>query len=237
MRNCLKLCCICTIIIICSGCWQVMDSVFKNPTNYGVKYAHVQNEKVFQQEMNDIIARITSSDFTAVNDLIELRDTTHFQIVNREITIDCRNFSHKTDIDTILSTKRNPCNNQQIGSNVDLVKHPYKEFYGRKFENIENKEQFLLLYTQSFDTITNKVEMKKELEKLYGEINYESNALYDLQELKYYAFNKHIIHSYDEFYTLANHYKVKCQGFLLFEKKLGNILKYHKNIKKCKQEK
>ena len=49
--------------------------------------------------------------------------------------------------------------------------------------------------------------------------------------------NKHIIHSYDEFYALANHYKVKCQGFLLFEKKLGNILKYHKNIKKCKQEK
>ena len=137
MRNCLKLCCICTIIIIFSGCWQVMDSVFKNPTNYGVKYAHVQNEKVFQQEMNDIIARITSSDFTAVNDLIELRDTTHFQIVNREITIDCRNFSHKTDIDTILSTKRNPCNNQQIGSSVDFAKYPYKEFYGRKFENIE----------------------------------------------------------------------------------------------------
>lgn len=216
--NILYFCIFCASLSFIS-CSNVMQDAFKSSPNYTLKYSHVQNDKMFFEEIKEI-AKLLPNKATfsnSLNDLQELGDSYKLtKIPDEKITFTCAfNSQYNITLRTLLSTRNYPCDNEQAGYTLqNFTKNPYKYYYGKKFENVQNKEQFLLQYTKSFSDIKTKEELQRAIDSIIANMVSNDNAVYDLRELKHYAFMQGIIPTYEAFYKLLDQYLVKCQGSL-----------------------
>ncbi len=216
------------MIIWFSACSQIIQDTLKNSKNYTLKYSHVTNEKIFLEEANELIELLPYKETFAssLNNLQELIDSmSNINIPDKTITFTCAfNVKQHQKLTNLLKTRKYPCDMEYAGYTIkSLTNKPYKELYGKKFEDIQNKEQFLLRYTKEFSNITNIDEVLKTIEKIYNDLNSNDNAIYDLRELKHYAFNHGIIKSYKQFYDLLTKYSIKCKNSL-FETTLDKVV-------------
>lgn len=210
---------ICVAALCFVSCVNVMQDVFKGSSNYTLKYAHVQNDKIFLEEVKEIAKSLPykSTFSSSLNDLQELSDSYKLKkIPDEKITFTCAfNKQYDVTLQTLLTTRKYPCDNEQAGYTLhSFTKNPYKDYYGNKFENIQNKEQFLLRYTKDFNAIQTKEALQETINSMITQIDSNDNIVYDLRELKHYAFMQGIIPTYEAFYKLLESYEVKCKGSL-----------------------
>lgn len=221
----------CVIVLVClclSSCMNVMQDTFKNSSNYTIKYAYVQSDKIFLEEVKEIAKMLPKKETfsMAINELQELNDS--YKIANipeLNIAFTCGfNKQYVKTLQSLLTTRKYPCDGEIAGYTLQsFTKNPYKKYYGEKFANVQNQEQFLFFYTKDFKHVKSKEDLKTTLQSIISNIASNANAIYDLRELKHYAFMNGIIESYDDFYKLVAQYEVKCQG-LLFSTTLDEII-------------
>ncbi len=212
----------CVIFLAClclSSCMNVMQDTFKNSSNYTIKYAYVQNDKIFLEEVKGIAKMLPKKETfsIAINELQELSDSYKAaKIPDLNITFTCGfNKQYVKTLQSLLTTRKYPCDGEIAGYTLQsFTKNPYKKYYGEKFANVQNKEQFLFRYTKDFGNVKSKEDLKNALQSIISNITSNANAMYDLRDLKHYAFMNGIIESYDDFYGLIVQYEVKCQDSL-----------------------
>ncbi len=212
----------CLIVLMClyfNACMNVMQDAFKSSSSYTIKYAYVQNDKIFLEEVKEIAKLLPKKETfsVAINELQELSDSYKLaRIPELSITFTCAfNKHYEQTLQSLLTTRKYPCDNELAGYTLhSSTKNPYKKYYGEKFANIQNKEQFLFQYTKNYENIQSKADLENAIQAILANIKSNSNIMYDLRELKHYAFIKGIVGSYDDFYMLISQYEIKCQGML-----------------------
>ncbi len=231
MLGALRFCVLCGIMLLYNACTNVMQDTFKSSPNYTKKYTHVQNDKIFFEEVKEIAQFLPYKETfsSALNNLQELSDSYKaVKIPETTITFTCAfRKQYVTTLTTLLITRKYPCDNEQAGYTLQsFTKNPYKEYYGQKFANIQNEGQFLLYYTKDFNTVQTQEDLQEKIKSILMQTDSNSNAIYDLKELKHYAFMHGIVPSYEAFYMLLTQYEVKCQG-ALFAMPLDKILRHY----------
>ncbi len=208
-----------SVAFLLSACVQTMQDTFKSSKSYALKYSHVSNQKMFMEELNEIIQYLPNKKTfaNALNNLQELIDSKpDIKLPNRTITFICAfNKKQEAKLQDLLKTRRYPCDMDYAGYTLKpFTNTPYKEFYGSRFQNTQNKEQFILTYTKVFSHVTDIEGIKHAIQKIYDNMDSNKNAIYELRELKHYSFNQGIINSYNEFYGLLKGYNIKCSNSL-----------------------
>ncbi|RDU66240.1 hypothetical protein CQA53_04305 [Helicobacter didelphidarum] len=212
MSKILSYCVYCILLFTFSGCFflfQNNTTSYENK-NYGIKYSYVQTKEFFDEEVKQLVSNLENSGETYLGDFInsinELRFISpQYNLGNFHVTIKCTGIKNFTkNIQDLLFERVNPCNDAGIITpKIPNTTMPYQFYFGKRYENIQNKEQFLAQYTTRYNHIQTINEVQDEIDTLYMQIDYGNNALFDLQELKHYAFKKGIITSYHDFYNMT----------------------------------